>query len=63
MLMRSGVAEIGQHAVAHVLGNEAPFMLDQFRATTLISADDPRLLNKSATSGFSTTTPMARIVE
>jgi hypothetical protein len=41
VLMRLGVAEIGQHAVAHVLGDEAAIGRDQIRAALVIGADDP----------------------
>jgi hypothetical protein len=40
MLVRMRIAEIREHAVAHVLGNKTAVALDHFRATTMISADD-----------------------
>jgi hypothetical protein len=45
MLMRSGIAEIGENAVAHVFRDEATIALEQFRAAAMIGADDaPQVL-------------------
>jgi len=41
MLMRLGIAEIGEDAIAHILGDEAAVALDQFGAAAMIGADDP----------------------
>src|SRR5262244_2902594 len=40
VLMRLGIAEIGEYAVAHVFCDETTIALDQFRAAAVISADD-----------------------
>ena len=40
MLVGLRIAEIGEHAVAHVLGDEAAVALDQLRAAAVIGADD-----------------------
>ena len=42
MLVGLGIAEIGEHAVAHVFGDEAAVALDQRRAAAMIGADDRR---------------------
>jgi hypothetical protein len=42
---RDRIAEIGKHAVAHVLSDEPAVTLDQFRAAAVICADDLSLLN------------------
>ncbi len=39
--MRLRIAEIGEHPVAHVLGDEAPIALDQACAAFVISPNDP----------------------
>ena len=45
VLVGPRIAEIGEHAVAHVLGDEATVAFDQFGATAVIGADDlPQLL-------------------
>ena len=41
MFVGLGIAEIGEHAVAHVLGDETAVALDQLRAAAMIGADDP----------------------
>ncbi|MGA7489125.1 MAG: hypothetical protein WBW74_19555 [Xanthobacteraceae bacterium] len=41
ILVGVGIAEIGEHAVAHVLGDEPAVALDQRRAAAMIGADDP----------------------
>ncbi|HKN29674.1 MAG TPA: hypothetical protein VJY34_18020 [Roseiarcus sp.] len=41
VLVRQRVAEIGEHAVAHVLGDEAAVAFDQARAAFVIGGDDP----------------------
>jgi hypothetical protein len=41
MLVSVGIAEIGEHAVTHVLGHETAVTLDQFGAAAMIDADDP----------------------
>ena len=40
ILVGLGIAEIGEHAIAHVLGNESAIALDQHRAAALIGAND-----------------------
>jgi hypothetical protein len=40
MLVRLRIAEIGEHAVAHVLGDETSIALDQARAAFVIGHDD-----------------------
>ena len=40
MFVGLGIAEIGEHAVAHVFGDEAAVALDQRRAAAMIGADD-----------------------
>ena len=45
MLVCLGVAEIDQHTVAHILGNEPAILLDQCCAAAVIGADDgPQVL-------------------
>jgi hypothetical protein len=41
VLVRLRIAEIGEHSVAHVLGDEAPIALDHVRAALVIGPDDP----------------------
>ena len=41
MLVRLRIAEIGEHPVAHVLGDEAPIARDQRRAALMIPRNDP----------------------
>jgi hypothetical protein len=41
MLVCMGIAEIREHAVAHVLRDKAAVALDRFGAAAMISADDP----------------------
>jgi hypothetical protein len=41
MLVRMGIAEIREHAVAHVLRDEAPVAFNQFSAAAVIGANDP----------------------
>jgi hypothetical protein len=40
VLVRLGVAEIAEHAVAHILGDEPPAALNQARAALVIGSDD-----------------------
>jgi len=40
MFMRLGVAEIGENAVTHILGDEAGIALNQFGAATVIGGND-----------------------
>src|SRR6516165_11033138 len=45
MLVGLGIAEIGEHAVTHVLGHETTGLGDYLGAPSVISADDlPQLL-------------------
>ena len=45
ILVGLGIAEIGEHSVAHVLGNESTVALDQHRAAALIVTNDsPQVL-------------------
>jgi hypothetical protein len=45
MFVRPRVAEIGEHTVAHVLGDEATVALDQFGAAAVIRRNDgPQVL-------------------
>ena len=40
MLVGLGIAEIGQHPVAHVLGDEAAGLGDEIGAAAVVCADD-----------------------
>ena len=40
VFVRLRIAEIGEHAVAHVFGDEAALAFDAIRAATMIAADD-----------------------
>jgi hypothetical protein len=40
MLMRLGIAKIGENAVTHVFGDETAVALDQLRAAAVIGGDD-----------------------
>jgi hypothetical protein len=40
MFVRLGITEIGEHAVAHILGDEAAVALDRPGAAAMIGADD-----------------------
>jgi hypothetical protein len=41
LLMGLGIAEIGKHAIAHLLCDEPAVALDQLRAAAVIGTDDP----------------------
>jgi hypothetical protein len=41
MLVRLRIAEIGEHAVAHVLGDKPAIALDEVGAAAMVAADDP----------------------
>ena len=41
VLVRLGIAEIGEHAVAHILRDKPAIALDQLGAATMIRADHP----------------------